>query len=218
MFVVFSAEFGALSHGVCFLEIFRNSRVCSFLYLSFFASLWTLFLLQESVFSAGGGGAGMCYQGVVAMCSSSACGDFLFFLAMTIQVPLRCAVLTWCLGRGVGAAHPAGGGARGESRVSWTTYQLVPAMLSSGLLPAASSVISGFWVSRSCSHLCDWLFLHVIWVVVFPINMILSLFLTSGSPQNFCPSVPPILVFKHCCEFISFKDRFSGIFRNLRWE
>lgn len=55
----------------------------------------------------------MCYQGVVVMCSSSACGDFLFFLAMTIQVPLRCTVLTWCLGRGVGAAHPAGGGAGG---------------------------------------------------------------------------------------------------------
>ena len=113
----------------------------------------------------------------------------------------------WCWGCG-----------KGESRISWTIYQLVPAMLSSGLLPAALSVISGFWVSQSCSHLCNWLFLHVICVVIFPINMILSLFLTSGSPQNFCPSIPPILVFKHCCEFIPFKDRFSGIFRNLRWE
>lgn len=179
MFVVFFIQFGASSHGVGFPKTIGNSCVSSFLYLR---SLSYLFVNNVSV-----------YQnlppllereswdmllGMVFKCYSSEYGESIFFTGngnpgpSPVFSPHRprggyCCCWCWCW-------QGAGNHERWESGICWNIDQPVTEAHSSGFLPAPLSVISEFWVSQSCSHLCSRFFLHVIWIVVFLISKIVS--------------------------------------------
>ena len=165
------------------------------------------------------GGAGVCCRGVVFIRSSSGNGDLLFFLVMAVHVRLQPAVLVWCLGQGVGnaAAAARGGGVvqgwRAGCPGSFTSWFLRYFPQDSHLLPCLGSGCSRVTPTFTVDGSSMW---SGLWFS--PSSVIPSFFLTSGNPQNCRPSIPPILVFQHCCEFIPFRDRFSDIFRKWRWE
>lgn len=165
------------------------------------------------------------WLGVVFKCSFSGYEDSLFLRG--IEIPLSSAILTWWPKSMVDAFASAVGDSGGSwwwgcgrlgewgvltySPVNyWDTFLKIPSyypvchlwVLNIPELFSLSQLISS-----SCDLDCGFPHQHD--------SDSLSYF---GNPQNFCPSIYPFLFSITCCKCVFFKNRFSGIFRKLRWE
>lgn len=176
-----------------------------------------MFLFTRICLRCQRGRAGICCQVWGSNAPYLVVGILYSFWALTIQVPLQSTNLT---GPGIdAAATAAGGGVVKGGRVG--SAELLTSQWprhfpqDSFLLLCLSSpsfecprVALTFATDFSSMWSGLWFFLSVWFCQSF----------ISGKSQNFCPSIPLVLIFQHCCEFILFKIRFSGIFRKLRWE
>lgn len=158
--------------------------------------------------------------GVLFKCSSSGYGNSLFLLGnLIIYVPLQSTVLTWwprpvCVWGVLLLLLVVVVGSWKVGQWQFTSQFLRQFPQDSFLLPvwhlwdlSVPELLSPLQlISSPCDLGCG---------LTHQYDSVLSYFWKS---TKFCPSVLPILVFQHCCKFMLFKNRFSGIFWQLSWK